>query len=439
VGCDNGIAAVLELPGLGDLFRSEPLDPSPFDPVLEIAFSPDGSRIISSQSKLAIVRDVPTGEELARMPSDQTVRFVSFGSTGGWAFSGAGEDRAAAWFTRSGLEAARISGDVPAQLLALSGDGTLLAIGGLREILLWDVRAQAERARIRDGVWNLNSASIALDAAGELLISADEGTARVWDVRSQKELSSVTHHGDVSSVALSPVEPVAASSGWEGGLYIWNAQTGEVLSSPEELGWLSVFSVSFSPDGTLLGFIEEFGNPANGSGPGLYLYDWKSNREVLSVPEAGEFFLFSPDEGSVAFPNVDGVTLEVLDLETGKITRSFKHAEYIDLARFSHSGRWIVTTDENGTMRIWDVSTGEVAAQLAPDIKPRAILFSQDDELIGFADGDIVHFWRWQLEDLMARACERLPRNLTRDEWNRLIGERIPYHATCEGLPVPQE
>jgi hypothetical protein len=39
---------------------------------------------------------------------------------------------------------------------------------------------------------------------------------------------------------------------------------------------------------------------------------------------------------------------------------------------------------------------------------------------------------------LIADACSRLPRNLTRLEWRQYLGDE-PYRSTCPNLPVPEE
>ncbi|MEO1447760.1 MAG: hypothetical protein AAFV46_16300, partial [Cyanobacteria bacterium J06635_11] len=42
-------------------------------------------------------------------------------------------------------------------------------------------------------------------------------------------------------------------------------------------------------------------------------------------------------------------------------------------------------------------------------------------------------------ENLRVEACDRLTRNLTRREWNRYIGEDLPYEQTCPNLPMPTD
>jgi hypothetical protein len=40
---------------------------------------------------------------------------------------------------------------------------------------------------------------------------------------------------------------------------------------------------------------------------------------------------------------------------------------------------------------------------------------------------------------LIAYACSRLNRNLTRTEWEKYIGDALPYEAICQNLPVEPE
>src|SRR5262249_18596025 len=46
-----------------------------------------------------------------------------------------------------------------------------------------------------------------------------------------------------------------------------------------------------------------------------------------------------------------------------------------------------------------------------------------------------VRLWRIQDQELIQLACQMLNRNLTQDEWQRLLGN-TPYHQTCMALPV---
>jgi hypothetical protein len=47
--------------------------------------------------------------------------------------------------------------------------------------------------------------------------------------------------------------------------------------------------------------------------------------------------------------------------------------------------------------------------------------------------------WLYHPEDLIADACSRLSRNMTRDEWSQYIGSAMDYQAVCGDLPIEPE
>ncbi|HIQ00688.1 MAG TPA: hypothetical protein EYH30_00910 [Anaerolineales bacterium] len=67
------------------------------------------------------------------------------------------------------------------------------------------------------------------------------------------------------------------------------------------------------------------------------------------------------------------------------------------------------------------------------------IAFSPDGRYLATAGGKDVFILPLDQEELFARVCARLPRNLTEHEWQQYIGPDIPYHPTCPDLPVPGE
>jgi hypothetical protein len=46
--------------------------------------------------------------------------------------------------------------------------------------------------------------------------------------------------------------------------------------------------------------------------------------------------------------------------------------------------------------------------------------------------------WDADLDRWQQRACEIANRNLTRNEWNDLVGADVPYRAVCPALPLPR-
>jgi len=107
---------------------------------------------------------------------------------------------------------------------------------------------------------------------------------------------------------------------------------------------------------------------------------------------------------------------------------------------FSPNGQWLISGSGDRTARVWKISTGQEIARVVHDWPVTQVAFSPDSRFVVSSSGDqTVRVWLWRPEDLIAEACRRLPRNLTRAEWQQYIGPDVPYHPTCPNLPVPEE
>jgi WD40 repeat protein len=96
----------------------------------------------------------------------------------------------------------------------------------------------------------------------------------------------------------------------------------------------------------------------------------------------------------------------------------------------SHEGRYVATTAA-AIARVWDVPTGREVARLVHAGTIHDLVFSADGRFIATASADhTARVWLWRPEDLVAEACARLTRPLSRKEWKSFIGDERP-RPTC--------
>ncbi|MEM7348951.1 MAG: hypothetical protein AAF485_32385 [Chloroflexota bacterium] len=120
------------------------------------------------------------------------------------------------------------------------------------------------------------------------------------------------------------------------------------------------------------------------------------------------------------------------DIDTGE-ERSFLNSGQVWSLFFSPDGDWLVVNAN----RILNTKTGREVSRI-PNKNAYRAAFSADNRWMAtgslISGNDYISIWAWRPTDLIDRACARLRRNLTKEEWNDYLGGE-PYRATCPHLP----
>jgi WD40 repeat protein len=128
-------------------------------------------------------------------------------------------------------------------------------------------------------------------------------------------------------------------------------------------------------------------------------------------------------------------TVRVWKIIGGKEVGRISQQNYVIAVAFSPNGKHLATASGT-TARVWDVATGEEVFRVTQSEQVNDVAFSPDGEHLATASyNDTARVWLWQRQDLFEEACSRLSRNLTKDEWQRYLGDE-PYHKTCPNLPM---
>ena len=213
-----------------------------------------------------------------------------------------------------------------------------------------------------DVVW---SAVYSADGTRIATASAD-GTAKIWDSTTGKELLSVqgssygtgSEDGFVWYAALSPDGKYLATAGGDDIARLWDASTGEQLLAMTG-HYDDVFHIEFSPDG---------GRLATASPDGTAMvWDARTGKALLTLHQGDGarpyWITFSPDGARIAVANTADTSqgwASIWDAVTGKLLLTLpRQNAYMDSVVFSSDGTNIVTTSEDAVVRIWDTTSGE--------------------------------------------------------------------------------
>ena len=210
----------------------------------------------------------------------------------------------------------------------------------------------------------------------------------------RKPLVKFEHGDTIRSIAFSPVDASLLASAGDDTIKLWNRNAPD---SPEILRFESytdgVDSIAFSPDGERL---------AAGGDEGITLWNVSEKRFIDAFDYDTAAVAFSPDGQRIVgaawdlnlWDITDGDKFKKISLSTHRT-----HDAFVQAITFSPDGKWLVSADAQGEIKVWDVQNQRIAI---PPLKGgdsllRSVEFSpvKNDSILASAgyDGD-VKLWR---------------------------------------------
>jgi WD40 repeat protein/DNA-directed RNA polymerase subunit RPC12/RpoP len=414
--------------------------------VLAVAFSPDGSRLVTAGGRHVHPGqikfwDVVGLRELTKLRRTRGNRIVAFSPDGQTLACG---EFGGTITLRDGLtgepQAVLRGHQVGVNSLAFSADGTLLVSGGLDHIVkIWDVKSRTEKAAFSghtEGVYG-----VAFYHRQPAVVSGgNDKTARVWDLRTGEQKLLLSHPAVVEQVAVSPDDKVIACACWDSTIRVWDAETGAergVLTQPapayavayaadgtylasgsatgEVRLWEAktqklvavlgrqdapVWSLAFSPGGKLLA--------SGGSDTSARLWDLTTKKERAKLATCAlrpiSALAYSPDGKTVAIAT-DEKLIRLHDARTGAFQRGLSgHTEAVTCLAYSPDGRTLASGSQDRTVQLWDCATGLQQRVLDKDIGlVHSLAFSPDGKRLASAGQQgVVCLWDSEKGNLVA-------------------------------------
>lgn len=309
----------------------------------------------------------------------------------------------------------------PSQLLVLRGHvesvscvgfhpgGKLVASGGDdRKLIVWDITEGRE-----DGTWEIpckNEASCKLSPSGKMVVVASgdkpqpageessevtgSGSIQVWNIRTRRELASITEASPIlSSIVWSHDSQFIASICQDGLVRSWSAADGELIQTIAD-GLDAPAALAFHPTGELLiadsrritSWNTEDSSPVN---------EYPIRCAALAVSADGNSWASVTAKGVVTYRHFAADA----ELQTFRVPSGERYA-----IAFTADGQYLAcASDQSREITIWDTASATVLHKLIGHYDGvTAINFSLDGRrLVSGSREKSIKVWDWKSGDFL--------------------------------------
>jgi WD40 repeat protein len=369
----------------------------------KLAWSPDGAILAVASSTGVYLYEAESYTEIGLVADGSWVTAIRFSADGSQLALGLNDGGVRVWDLRSSSFVRTLEGSRSGvSSLDFSPDGHLLAIGRLDSTLwLWDLNSGQVLHRLRGHRDRITGVSFgpALDTGGyQLATCSRDGTLVVWDSSSGQSIAYFDlHEGSVNQVAFRPglrgggERSLVASASDDATIRYWDAETNtmqliflEATNGLRSLAFDSAYRLLAGGDsrGKVWFWDAETGQP-------LQSFDASARAGIVDIA-------FRPNSSRLATLGEDA-TVKIWNLVLEDIRTSTSspahtlpgYASAVNGISGSPAGGLLASAHADGSIRLWNLETGELITSLGNHIgAATSISFHPDGDLIVSSGND---------------------------------------------------
>lgn len=302
-------------------------------------------------------------------------------------------------FTQLTSTPTAISNPYPSKVIALSDDGQYIVNGSDSSFvqIYKPNESSGKPAAIARNLKGSTNDIVFIPGQHAIIVSGSGKTLHRIEVNSAESRLLVTLPFELKAIDISPDGKTLAGASWTGNIVLMDLEANTYTTLVGE-NKTRMLTVRFAPSGDALAYGGEDKENKRGF---VRLYNFKSETtRHFSGHRAGVNDIeFSPDGALMASAGADKRLLMWVLENPGDLP----------------------ITMQNNTGFVWDIA-----------------FTKNSDYLIAACSESEIRVWPTNPSLLAEKICPQLKRNMTKDEWEKYVGEQedIPYEPTCVGLLI---